>query len=188
MTDGNNPVSPPNATGQAATAMYQKPLFWLALLVVAALAGTAGYALSSSTKTPTTLATTTTVASTTTTSSSTTTTTNSGTTTCTQDLAKTYIQVTSVTALASGGATLVAHPVTLHCGGPDDRQYLPQASNLNITLTSNAQIVILDQNFAPLAANVGGLQNYVTANTDGNIFFVDGPLNAATSLTAAFHP
>ncbi len=186
MTDGTNPVSPSEGSAPAARAIYQMPLFWLALLVVAALAGTAGYALSGSTKTPTTLASTTTSAAPTTTSSSTTTTAQlSG---CAQDQSKTYVQVTSVAALSGGAATLVVHPVTLHCGGPDDRQYLPQTDNETITLLSNAPIVILDQNFAPIAANVSGLQSYVTANTDGNIFFVDGPLSAATGLTAAFHP
>ncbi len=188
MTDGDNHVTPsaanaPNSLG-ATRALYQTPMFWLALLAVAILGGAAGYAVHRPSTAKSAASTSTTAASTTTSS----TTTTAAPTGCLTDQSKIYVEITVVNPQTDGSTSLAGHPVTLHCGGPDDRQYIPQLTSVNITLLSSASITILDANFMPVSATVAQLQNYITANSDGNIFFVNGPITAATSIVAAFHP
>ena len=177
MTDGENRVTPgansmANSAG-ATRALYQMPMFWLALLAVAVLGGAAGYALHSSGAAKSAPSTSTSAASTTTTSGTTTTTAPTG---CLADQSKIYVEITVVNAQTDGTTSLAGHPVTLHCGGPDDRQYIPQLTSVNITLLSNASITILDQNFMPVAATLAQRAYVTSINSADTLLLAEGVL------------
>ena len=110
--------------------------------------------------------------------------------TCAQEqAANTYVQIVSVIDHPDGSATISAHPVVLHCGGPDDRQYLPQSSLVTVQLLPNANVQILKTYYATnIPATLSQLNAYIAANWDGNIFLVVGPSSAATGIIGQFHP
>ncbi len=109
---------------------------------------------------------------------------------CARDQSNTYVQLLSITPSTSGGATISVHPVDLHCGGPDDRQYLPLLDTETWTVAPGATFTILNQsqNFASIPATLAQVQAYLIADPDNNIFQSKGSLDAVTSLDAVFHP
>jgi hypothetical protein len=99
-----------------------------------------------------------------------------------------FLEALSVTAHADGTVSVEGHPVMVHCGGPDDMHYLPQARQERVTLRSGATIEILSPSFALEPATASQLQASIALDDDGNIYKVTGPLGAASALTAEFHP
>jgi hypothetical protein len=85
-------------------------------------------------------------------------------------------------------ATVSGHVVTLHCGGPDDFQFLVSATPETVSLRTNASITLLTLKPDFYIATLKELNNYLAHDEDGNIFRVTGPESGATALTAMFHP
>jgi hypothetical protein len=90
-----------------------------------------------------------------------------------------------------GGAqppTVSGRVVTLHCGGPDDFQFLVRGTPETVSLRTSATITLLT--LAPdfYIATLRELNSYLANDEDGNIFRITGPNSGATALTAMFHP
>ena len=171
MTDESSQASTMSSPPAPPRGIFKSPAFWLIAILLIAAGGAGGYALHS---TPSTAP-----------PSSTSTTMLSG---CALDQTKTYIQILSITGVTASSATVWFHPVDLHCGGPDDRQYDPLVQTGTTVISTAIPITILDQNFQSVSGTFAQLQTYVVANSDGNIFLVQGPLTAPTSLIAVYHP
>jgi hypothetical protein len=88
----------------------------------------------------------------------------------------------------SESATVTGHVVTLHCGGPDDFQFLVHATPETVSLRSNAKIVLLTLAPTFYFGTLKMLNEYLAQDEDGNVFLVEGPNSGATSLIAMFHP
>jgi len=85
-------------------------------------------------------------------------------------------------------ATVTGNVVKLHCGGPDDFQFLVHGTRETVSLRTNAKITLLTLEPAFYRATLKELNNYLASDEDGNIFRITGPDSGATALTAMFHP
>jgi hypothetical protein len=85
-------------------------------------------------------------------------------------------------------SSATGHIVKLHCGGPDDLQYLVQPTAETISLHSHAKITLLTLEPTFYIGTLKELNDYLARDEDGNIFLVSGPDSGATALTAMFHP
>jgi hypothetical protein len=85
-------------------------------------------------------------------------------------------------------ATVSGHVVTLHCGGPDDFQFLVQTTPETVRLRTNARITLMTLAPAFYSGTLSELNNYLARDEDGNIFLVTGPNSGAAALRAMFHP
>jgi hypothetical protein len=85
-------------------------------------------------------------------------------------------------------ATATGHVVKLHCGGPDDLQYLVQPTAERVSLRSHAKITLLTLEPTFYIGTLKELNDYLARDEDGDIFLVTGPDSGATALTAMFHP
>jgi hypothetical protein len=85
-------------------------------------------------------------------------------------------------------ATVTGHVVTLHCGGPDDFQFLVQTTPETVSLENHAQITLLTLEPTFYVATLAMLNSYLARDEDGNVFLVEGPNSGATALRAMFHP
>jgi hypothetical protein len=85
-------------------------------------------------------------------------------------------------------ATVSGHVVTLHCGGPDDFQFLVQTAPESVSLRTNVRITLMTLAPAFYSGTLKELNNYLADDEDGNVFLVEGPNTGATALHAMFHP
>jgi hypothetical protein len=60
----------------------------------------------------------------------------------------TYISVSSIS--TSAGQTYVTYqPATMHCGGPDDYQYIVQSGVHHVYVDDDAEVVLIDETDNP---------------------------------------
>lgn len=85
-------------------------------------------------------------------------------------------------------ATVTGHVVTLHCGGPDDFQFLVRATPETVSLRPHATITLMTLAPTFYRGTLAELNDYLARDTDGNIFLVTGPDSGASALHAMFHP
>jgi hypothetical protein len=83
---------------------------------------------------------------------------------------------------------VTGHVVTLHCGGPDDFQFLVHATPETVSLRDNATITLMTLAPAFYIGTLKTLNNYLAEDEDGNIFRIAGPDSEATAISAMFHP
>jgi hypothetical protein len=106
---------------------------------------------------------------------------------------ETFIRAQSVTIAADGTANVKGLALTVECapGTMDDVQFHQRVANESpetVHLVAGTTItgVTLSGGSTPL--KLSDLAHYLSQDTDGNLFRVVGPLNAATALLARFHP
>jgi hypothetical protein len=85
-------------------------------------------------------------------------------------------------------ASVTGHVVTVHCGGPDDFQFIVHATPVTVTLRKDAEIVLMNAEPSYYVGDLEQLNDYLSVDFDGNIFAVGGSDSAATELLAQFHP
>jgi hypothetical protein len=104
----------------------------------------------------------------------------------------TNVQLIEVDYLRNPGygskASVTGHVVTVHCGGPDDFQFIVHPTPVTVTLRKDAEIVLMNAEPSYYEGDVAELNTYLSVDFDGNIFAVGGPDSAATELLAQFHP
>jgi len=107
--------------------------------------------------------------------------------------ADSFIQAQSVVVGAGGTATVKGLALAVECspGTPDDIQFPELVTGEppeTVHLVAGATITGADLSggTTPLALNA--LAHYLANDTDGNLFQVVGPLDAATELLGRFHP
>jgi len=181
--EGEEPVGSSSSGAPRGHVAIRRPVFWTIVIAVVLVIGGLSAALAMSQSS-------TSAAPGTSTSTTETSTSLPVNLTCVQEqAANTYVQIVSVVDHADGSATVTAHPVVLHCGGPDDRQYLPQSAVVTVQLVPHGNVQVLKTYYASnIPATLTQLNSYVAADWDGNIFLVAGPESAATALIAQFHP
>jgi hypothetical protein len=85
-------------------------------------------------------------------------------------------------------AVVTGKVLTVHCGGPDDFQFIVHAKSENVSLRANVKVTLLTLEPTYYLATLKECSNYLAYDEDGNIFLVVGPNSRATALTAEFHP
>jgi hypothetical protein len=85
-------------------------------------------------------------------------------------------------------ATVSGHVVTLHCGGPDDFQFMVQTTPETVSLRINVKITLMTLAPAFYRGTLTELNDYLAHDEGGNVFLVAGPNSGATALHAMFHP
>lgn len=112
---------------------------------------------------------------------------------CVTLMSESFIQAQSVVVAANGTATVRGLALGVDCapGTPDDFQFHDLVSGEapeSVHLVAGATLsgVNLSGGSTPLKLNA--LAKYLALDTDGNLFQVVGPLNAATALLGKFHP
>ena len=112
---------------------------------------------------------------------------------CVTLMAESFIQVQSVAISPDGTATVKGLALGVQCapGTPDDFQFddlVTGEEPESVHLVAGATItgVNLSGSSTPLPLN--DLAHYLSQDTDGNLFHVVGPLDAATKLLGQFHP
>jgi hypothetical protein len=101
----------------------------------------------------------------------------------------TFVRLLAVTVAADGSATLTGNPTTVHCGGPDDLQYLPGASTETVQLVAGGSVGIFSlTTMGDTPLPVGQLSAYLAKGPESGIFQVQGSLPAATGIAEIYHP
>lgn len=101
----------------------------------------------------------------------------------------TYISVSSIS--TSAGQTYVTYqPATMHCGGPDDYQYIVQSGVHHVYVDDDAEVVLIDETDNPteLAATARDLPA-AFARSHQPIFAIrHSSTGHAGALVQRFHP
>lgn len=104
--------------------------------------------------------------------------------------AHTFVEIEKATAAAHGGQTVTGFVVRVHCGGPDDLQYIPTDEKYTGHVLPRATIKVLSFakgiTFPRLPESQ--LPKWIAHDQSGRIFTVTGPAKAITALTEMYHP
>ncbi len=105
----------------------------------------------------------------------------------------TFIRAQSVAVAADGTANVKGLALTVECapGTMDDVQFHQRVANESpetVHLVAGATITGVGLSGGSTPLKLSDLALYLSQDTDGNLFRVVGPLNAATALLARFHP
>jgi hypothetical protein len=102
----------------------------------------------------------------------------------------TFVWIRKASGSARTGLTVTGDKVTVHCGGPDDMQYIVTSKGFTGHLLPPAQITVLsDANgltFPRLAE--AKLPKWIAHDTFGSIYAVTGPFKAIRDLNEEYHP
>lgn len=102
----------------------------------------------------------------------------------------TFVQIDKAKAAPRGAQTVTGVVVRVHCGGPDDLQYIPTNKKYTGHVLPHATIKVLSFangiSFPRLPENK--LPKWIAHDDNGRIFTVTGPAKAITALTEMYHP
>lgn len=112
---------------------------------------------------------------------------------CVTLMADAFIQAQSVVVTANGTATVKGLALEVQCapGTPDDFQFYERTkgeSPETLHLVAGAKVTGVNLSGGSTPLKLSALAHYLTQDTDGNLFQVVGPLDAATELLGRFHP
>jgi hypothetical protein len=102
----------------------------------------------------------------------------------------TFVSITKATGNPKAGLTVSGQTVRVHCGGPDDLQYiltgkrfsgrlLPSAKINVLTFTNGIQLPRLAESKFP---------HWVATDRNSGIYAVTGPFKAIRALSEEYHP
>jgi hypothetical protein len=105
----------------------------------------------------------------------------------------TFIQAQSVRVAADGTAVVRGLALAVQCapGTLDDVQFLQRVAGESpetVHLVAGATITGVTTSGGSRPLTLSGLAPYLAQDSDGNLFRVVGPLNAAKALLGRFHP
>lgn len=100
----------------------------------------------------------------------------------------TFVHINAATAGPSGALGIVGNPVTLVCGGPDDRHFAIGGSTENATVVPGATVQVLTNSGQPRPLAEVQLPSYLSTDQQPRVFAVTGPLLAVTGLQEQFQP
>jgi hypothetical protein len=102
----------------------------------------------------------------------------------------TFVQIDKAKAAPRGAQTVTGVVVRVHCGGPDDLQYIPTNKKYTGHVLPHATIKVLSFakgiSFPRLPENQ--LPKWIAHDQGGRIFTVTGPAKGITALTEMYHP
>ena len=112
---------------------------------------------------------------------------------CVTMMNEAFIQAQSVTMNSNGSAVVsgLALGVTCAPGTPDDVQYhdlVTGEAPESVNLIAGATITGVNLSGGSMPLQLSALADYLSQDTDGNLFQVVGPFSAATELLGRFHP
>jgi hypothetical protein len=104
--------------------------------------------------------------------------------------AHTFVQIDKAKAAPHGAQTVTGYLVRVHCGGPDDFQYIPTSKKFTGHVLPHATIKVLSFangiTFPRLPESQ--LPKWLAHDDNGRIFTVTGSAKAITALTEMYHP
>jgi hypothetical protein len=102
----------------------------------------------------------------------------------------TFVWIGKAAGSARTGLTVTGKMVTVHCGGPDDLQYVITGKPFAGHLLPSAKITVLSDTdgigFPALAQ--AQLPRWITHDQFGGIYAVTGPFKAICDLNEEYHP
>ncbi|HLK01425.1 MAG TPA: hypothetical protein VKU39_16175 [Streptosporangiaceae bacterium] len=102
----------------------------------------------------------------------------------------TFVFITKATDSRKAGLTVSGNTVVVHCGGPDDMQYIPTSKRFSGHLLPSATInVLVFRNgieFPRLPQS--RFPHWVATDHNSGIYAVTGPFKAIRALHEEFHP
>jgi len=107
-------------------------------------------------------------------------------------MADAFIQAQSVVVTANGTATVKGLALEVQCAPepgrlPVLRTYEGRVAE-TLHLVAGAKVTGVNLSGGSTPLKLSALAHYLTQDTDGNLFQVVGPLDAATELLGRFHP
>jgi hypothetical protein len=104
--------------------------------------------------------------------------------------AHTFVEIDKAKAAPRGAQTVTGFVVRVHCGGPDDLQYIATSKRYTGHVLPHATIKVLSFakgiSFPRLPESQ--LPKWIAHDQSGRIFTVTGPAKAITALTEQYHP
>jgi hypothetical protein len=104
--------------------------------------------------------------------------------------AHTFVEILKAAPAAHGALTVTGYVVRVHCGGPDDLQFIPTNRKYTGHVLPHATIKVLSFTngitFPRLPESQ--LPKWIAHDQSGRIFTVNGPARAITALTEQYHP
>jgi hypothetical protein len=104
--------------------------------------------------------------------------------------AHTFVQIDKAKTAPDGAQTVTGYVVRVHCGGPDDFQYIPTSKKYTGHVLPHATITVLSFangiTFPRLPEKE--LPKWIAHDQNGRIFTVTGQAKAITALTEMYHP
>ena len=112
---------------------------------------------------------------------------------CVTLMGESFIRAQSVVIAADGTATVTGRALGVQCspGTPDDVQFhdlVAGESPETVHLVAGATITGVNLSGGSTPLKLSALAHYLAQDTDGNLFQVVGPRDAATQLLGRFHP
>lgn len=102
------------------------------------------------------------------------------------------VHLTVVVLQPGGSARLTGTPTTVHCGGPDDVQFIPEPDTVTVDLHSGATVRVARSGPVTVPLPVRQLPAYVASGGATDVFLINGKLNGlvydATAVTEQWHP
>jgi hypothetical protein len=102
----------------------------------------------------------------------------------------TFVEIDKAKAAPRGAQTVTGFVVRVHCGGPDDLQYIPTSKRYTGHVLPHATIKVLSFangiSFPRLPESQ--LPKWIAHDQSGRIFTVAGSAKAITALTEQYHP
>jgi hypothetical protein len=101
-----------------------------------------------------------------------------------------FVEITKAAAARHGGETVTGYLVRVHCGGPDDLQYIPTRKIFSGHVLPRAGITVLSFNGGLHTIRISGnqLPKRIAHDESGRIFNVTGPAQAIRGLSEMYHP
>lgn len=102
----------------------------------------------------------------------------------------TFVWIAKASGSARAGLTVTGRRVTVHCGGPDDLQYIITGKRFAGHLLPSAKITVLSDTdgIAFPALRQAQLPRWIARDHFGSIYAVTGPFKAIRDLNEQYHP
>ena len=112
---------------------------------------------------------------------------------CVTLMTETFIRAQSIVVDTDGSASVTGVVLGVRCspGTPDDVQFhdlVAGEAPATVRLVAGATVTGVDLSGGSIPLTLSALASYLADDTDGNLFRVVGPLDAATGLLGRFHP
>jgi hypothetical protein len=114
-------------------------------------------------------------------------------TTCAEfEAGRVFVRLKTVTVARDGSAVLTGNPVTVHCGGPDDFQFVDGTGTTTVDLEVGGTVDVVGADDEPAPLDVHKLAAYVASGGETDVFLVTGTevgtVDHATAVAEQFHP
>lgn len=102
----------------------------------------------------------------------------------------TFVFITRATDSRKAGLNVSGNAVVVHCGGPDDMQYLPTSKRFSGHLLPSATINVLvfSNGIQSPRLPQSKFPHWVATDHNSGIYAVTGPVKAIRALHEEFHP